>query len=226
MHLRTATIFPALLVTSMLGSCSAKILGPTDGDTLREQLAKVTTQRDEAMLRESELQTRLATLERERNGAIDPQALAAVATLARVGISGLTMVRETSADTATLALVIVPEDGLGRFLQAAGTLQVSVAALAPGHPPTAAGALTVTPLALRDCYRAGLMGTHYTVEIPLKWSGDDAQTRGTVRAVSVAIDFTDALSGRSFPAAATIPLLPPRTPIAPNIEKPQSSVQE
>ena len=136
------------------------------------------------------------------------------------------MVRETSADTATLALVIVPEDGLGRFLQAAGTLQVSVAALAPGHAPTAAGTLTVTPLALRDCYRAGLMGTHYTVEIPLKWSGDDAQTRGTVRAVSVAIDFTDALSGRSFPAAATIPLLPPRTPIAPNIEKPQSSVQE
>ncbi len=212
----------ALLVTTNLVACSAKILRPTDADALREQLARVTQQRDDAVLRESELQTRLATLERERNGATDPDALAAVATIARVGISGLTMVRETSADTATLALVIVPEDGLGRFIQAAGTLKVSVAALAPGCAPMAAGTLTVTPLALRDCYRAGLLGTHYTVEIPLKWSGSDAQPPATVRAVSVAIDFTDALSGRSFPAAATIQVLPPRPSPAVTDAKPQS----
>ncbi len=110
----------------------------------------------------------------------------------------------TAVQHATLSLVVVPRDGLGRVIQVVGTLKVSVAVLVPGQAPLAAAAATITPLPLREAYRDGFLGSHYTIEVPLEW-----ESAAVARAASVSIEFTDALTQRALPAAATIPILLP-----------------
>jgi hypothetical protein len=108
----------------------------------------------------------------------------------------------TSAGEGLLTLIVVPSDGLGRFIQIAGWLDLSATVLVPGAAPAPALATRVGPNALRSCYRSGFLGTHYTVEQPIRWTGE-----GAPRAVSVAIEFVDPATGRRFPATATVPFV-------------------
>jgi len=109
----------------------------------------------------------------------------------------------TTAGEGLLTLIVVPSDGLGRFIQIAGWLDLSATVLVPGAAPAPALATRVGPNALRSCYRSGFLGTHYTVEQPIRWTGE-----GAPRAVSVAIEFVDPATGRRFPATATVPFVP------------------
>lgn len=139
------------------------------------------------------------------------EAAAATPALASIAISSLSNAKVTSAAVATgsaageglLTLIVVPSDGLGRFIQIAGWLDLSATVLVPGAAPAPALATRVGPNALRSCYRSGFLGTHYTVEQPIRWTGD-----GAPRAVSVAIEFVDPATGRRFPATATVPFVP------------------
>ena len=147
------------------------------------------------------------------------EAAAATPALASIAISSLSNAKVTStaagtgggtgAGTSTtageglLTLIVVPSDGLGRFIQIAGWLDLSATVLVPGAAPAPALATRVGPNALRSCYRSGFLGTHYTVEQPIRWTGD-----GAPRAVSVAIEFVDPATGRRFPATATVPFVP------------------
>ena len=108
----------------------------------------------------------------------------------------------TTAGEGLLTLIVVPSDGLGRFIQIAGWLDLSATVLVPGAAPAPALATRVGPNALRSCYRSGFLGTHYTVEQPIRWTGE-----GAPRAVSVAIEFVDPVTGRRFPATATVPFV-------------------
>jgi hypothetical protein len=151
--------------------------------------------------------------------ALRAEAAAATPALASIAISSLSNAKVTSAAVGTsggngagtgsppreglLTLIVVPSDGLGRFIQIAGWLDVSATVLIPGAPPATALATRVGPNALRGCYRSGFLGTHYTVEQPIRWTGD-----GAPRAVSVAIEFVDPATGRRFPATATVPFVP------------------
>ncbi len=139
------------------------------------------------------------------------EAAAATPALASIAISSLSNAKVTSAAVATgsaageglLTLIVVPSDGLGRFIQIAGWLDLSATVLVPGAAPAPALATRVGPNALRSCYRSGFLGTHYTVEQPIRWTGE-----GAPRAVSVAIEFVDPATGRRFPATATVPFVP------------------
>ena len=155
------------------------------------------------------------------------EAAAATPALASIAISSLSNAKVTSAAAGTgggtgadtgadtgagtstkageglLTLIVVPSDGLGRFIQIAGWLELSATVLVPGAAPAPALATRVGPNALRSCYRSGFLGTHYTVEQPIRWTGD-----GAPRAVSVAIEFVDPATGRRFPATATVPFVP------------------
>jgi hypothetical protein len=150
------------------------------------------------------------------------EAAAATPALASIAISSLSNAKVTSAAVGTgagtgagtsttageglLTLIVVPSDGLGRFIQIAGWLDLSATVLVPGAAPAPALATRVGPNALRSCYRSGFLGTHYTVEQPIRWTGD-----GAPRAVSVAIEFVDPATGRRFPATATVPFVPATT---------------
>jgi phytoene dehydrogenase-like protein len=78
---------------------------------------------------------------------------------------------------------------------------VTAAAVVAGDPPLAAGTLTLGPAALRERYRSSMMGTHYTLEFPIEWTGDKPAS-----AISVVCEFKDGLSGRTYGTAATLPV--------------------
>lgn len=213
-RIATSTALGAALLTA---GCSARILSPSANDAVRGELATRTRERDAALARVSELETEVARLSTQSTHALDADAIQATPALASVGISTLSAAKiaATSAGSspspnAMLSLVIVPIDGFGRVIQVVGNLKVSVAALVPGEAPIAAAAITVTPLQLRDAYRSGFLGAHYTIEVPLNWEVAGLP-RTSARAFSVSVEFTDAASGRSFPAAATIPVVPARS---------------
>jgi hypothetical protein len=187
--------------------CAGRALVPNEADTLREQLAVRTGERDAALARISELDAKLLRLSAEQATKIDPEVAQALPALARIQVSDLSTARLTSQNTANLAVVIEPTDALGRFLQVTGTVRVTAAAIVAGDPPLAAGTLTLGPAALRERYRSSMMGTHYTLELPIEWAGDKPAS-----AISVVCEFKDGLSGRNYGAAATLPVS--RRPVA------------
>jgi len=202
---RLSPILPMLSVATLaLGACSGRVLAPSVADGLRVEVAERTRERDAARSQVAELQSKLAELTIARDARIDPEAAEALPALAAVPVSGLSTARSVDQNHATLALVLEPRDGLGRFMQITGTMRASVAALIPGRDPLPAGKATVGPKALRDAYRSGFLGTHYTIDIALSWEGAEA-----ARAVSVSTEFTDALTGRSYAGQATVPILRP-----------------
>ncbi|MBX3408731.1 MAG: hypothetical protein KF859_02450 [Phycisphaeraceae bacterium] len=90
-----------------------------------------------------------------------------------------------------------PLDGYGRFVQAVGAMAVeaiivdsTVGSAASG---TVIAARTLSPRELRDAYRSGLMGTHYTVEVPL--GAPIARPPGASPTLLLRAQFTDALHG-------------------------------
>ncbi len=128
-----------------------------------------TAERDVALARASELETRLAEVEADAVGGADPEIVAATP----------------------------------RFLQVAGRLEATFAVLVPGEPPLPGATVRLSPAALRDRYRTGFLGEHYTVEAPIEW--DPAKTP---RSVAVSAEFVDGASGR--PVTATLPFVPDR----------------
>lgn len=211
-----------------LTACNGRVLVPNANDGLRAELVERTEERDAARARVSELESEVARLSAKAGSAalgsdgqtgvdsaeiaaLRQDAAAATPALASISISTLSSAkvivpRDGASDEGLLTLVIVPSDGLGRFHQVAGWLDVSATVLVPGAPPAPALATRIGPKVLRDCYRSGFMGTHYTIEQPIRWS-----VEGAPRAISVAIEFVDSATGRRFPATATVPFVPART---------------
>ncbi|MGA1223389.1 MAG: hypothetical protein ACO31E_02345 [Phycisphaerales bacterium] len=203
MHRSHFTIAVAMLAAVAAGSgCRGRALAPNAADGLRAELVERTRERDLARAKVAELETKVAELSATRDARVDPEAIEARPALAAVVLSSLSTARRSDASSATLALVLEPRDALGRFIQITGTVRASVAALVPGRDPLPAGSATLGPKALRDCYRTGFLGTHYTVEIPVKWEGAEV-----ARAVSVSAEFTDALTGKAYICQGTVPVI-------------------
>ncbi len=192
----------AVLLAASAAGCKGRALAPNVADGLRAEVVERTRERDEARAKVAELQTKLTELTLARDAKIDPEAAEALPALAGVALSGLSTARLAEPNKATLALVIEPRDGLGRFLQITGTLRATAAILIPGREPLAAGKATLGPKAMREAYRSTAFGTHYTIEIPLTWEGSEP-----ARAVSIAAEFTDALTGKAYPVQGTVAIV-------------------
>ena len=212
MHLRTMTgpsairLLSATVVASLLAvpaaGCKGRALAPNVADGLRAEVVERTRERDEARAKVAELETKLTELTLARDAKIDPESAEALPALAGVALSSLSTARLVEPNKATLALVIEPRDGLGRFLQITGTLRATAAILIPGREPLAAGKATLGPKSLREAYRSTPFGTHYTIEIPLTWEGSEP-----ARAVSIAAEFTDSLTGKPYPVQGTVAIV-------------------
>lgn len=219
-RLRGLLLIAPTTVAAMLAGCQGRALVPNAADGLRAELVERTRERDVARARAAELETKMAELTLARDVKIDPEATEAQPALSGVALSTLSTARLTDANTATLALVLEPRDGLGRFMQVTGTVRASVAALVPGREPLPAGSVTVGPKALRDAYRSGFLGTHYTIELPLRWDGAEV-----ARAASVSVEFTDAFTGKSYTSQGTVPVIKPaERPASPSPVTPGSVV--
>ena len=202
---------PALAMAAALfcAGCSGRALVPNESDRLREDLVAANDARDRAESRAKELESRLASMARERQGEIDPEVAAALPALASVTLSSKSTARLVASESAaqqggtlSVALIVSPADGLSRFIQITGTLRLTVAALVAGAETVETTTVTVGPKALRDAYRSGFLGTHYTVDCTVPWKGD-----APPRALSVAGEFTDGLTGRAYPIVGTVPVV-------------------
>lgn len=157
---------------------------------LREQVALLTAQRDEAL-------SKLA-------GGAGVAASSRVAGIEIGRFSGFAPADAARPATAVLAY-IQPYDGERRFTQVSGELTVT-ATLAPGPGVTGEAveiaSRTLSPGEVRAAYRSGLTGTHYTVELPLTPALERRAGTLTIRA-----EFRDAESGVAHKAArdVTIP---------------------
>lgn len=198
--IRTSTA--AALTASLLCACSGRMLAPSTADGLRSEIVDRTRERDAARAQVEELQTKLLELTQTRDVRIDPEAAEAMPALARVSISSLSTARLVDPNHANLFIVLAPTDGLGRFIQITGTLRCSAFAMIPGRDTRSEGKITLGPKALRDSYRTGFMGTHYTIEVPIQWDGAEPAT-----SMSVAISFNDALTGKVFESSETVAVI-------------------
>lgn len=148
----------ASLLLLLLAGCNLRIGGSVGLDKvaddlraenhgLRDQLAATGAERDE-------LKAKLAALGRDT--AEVAEATPRVAGIELDPLSGL------SPDGKSFLFYVRPYDGRRRFLQAVGELTVTVER--DGSP--LAGPLVLSPSQLRDAYRSGLTGVHYTAELP------------------------------------------------------------
>lgn len=147
----------------------------TDVRSLQSQIASLTAERDE-------LKVKVA------NGPRLGEAAAALPVVVEIEIDELSaLVPIDKAQPATGATIrFTPLDGRRRFVPITGSVTIRIVrgdAAVESQPkssskakpktppiasaPTVLGERTVTPEQLREAYRSGLWGTHYSVEVPL-----------------------------------------------------------
>lgn len=224
-------IVTACAAIAALGGCQAKVLSPTPADQLRRQnadlaakVASLERQLSEARTAMAESVAHRANPERGTGAgrdaaggapALSPEAIAATPHLAGVSIAGSSHTDQPlQGDGCVARLYMTPVDGLGRFIQVVGTASVTLYWSPPGCEAEVLSCHEFGPLALRDAYRSGFGGTHYTLEWPIERKGS-ARDPGSVApapwtcgaAVEAKIEFTDAHSGRVFTARRALAAL-------------------
>lgn len=156
---------------------------------LNQQVESLTRQRDETLAKLAEAQ-RMASWDGQDLAASVRQALPRCAAIEFGILSG-------PADTDNLPgfdavdIYIVPRDGMGRFVQIVGSVDIRVDLL-PGlsEEPLRLGSMTLGPEQLRAAYRSGFIGTHYTARITPAQPIDPGSG-----SIAMSIEFVDALTG-------------------------------
>lgn len=204
----------ALLATLSAGCHQATVLNPSPNDALRTRVQELEEQLAAANARNEELRTALAAA-RPAGGATPLQGTEvtdATPHLASIAIDSTSTVdvgpaAANGTHPAVLRLWISPKDGRRRFLQVVGWLQVQVTCMRMGHEPTTVGSARFGPLAVRDAWRSGFMGTHYAFELPLSLPAECATGM-----LAVAVKFEDARTGRAFEAESRVRAAPTEAP--------------
>jgi hypothetical protein len=186
---RSAT---ALLGSALVALCAcAARQGGGEADALRRRVADLEADNQKLSRRVRELEASAAPA-----GAIPPEIRALTPAVIDLEVGRLSHLVDRDGDGAPegLRAYVLTRDQLGRFVQAVGSLGVSVIAPRPGSEAATVGRCTLSPMELRQAYRSGITGTHYSIECPVTWDGVPVQS------VLLAVRFTDALSGRQFDA--------------------------
>ena len=191
-----------LAAASLLSSCKGKALTPSPADDLRRQVVELQRQQEEQQGQIRELTAKLA--QKSAAAGIDPVVEAARPLLGSISLTTGTGLEAQPDGTpgCLLRVVVVTQDGRGRFLQVVGELTVSLIRLVEGCEPEVTVCRTFGPLEVREAWRSSFMGTHYTFEVPLESSA--ACRGGFLRVV-----FRDALSGESFSAEESVEEMDP-----------------
>ena len=135
-----------------------------ENQQLTDQLAEMTRDRNEWRAKAGELESAGSPLTEE--------ALAALPRITGLDIDPLTGLvdRDDEPGYEAVDVYVLPKDARNRFVQAVGTITVSLLRLpAPGSEaaPELVVSRTLTPADLREAYRNTLLSVHYTVPMPL-----------------------------------------------------------
>lgn len=193
-HIQCCVLAACVLV----GGCKATVLKPSAGDTIRAENQTLKQKLDASELAAAALEQQLLALKasdskREPSEEVR-DATPVVASISLV--SGSMIRREEGKDTAIL--LFAAQDGLGREMQCVGTLAITVTAATAGADAVTLATTSIGAKALRDCYRAGFMGAHYTVELPLTATTDDMRT------ALITARFTDGWTNKEFHTDAVL----------------------
>ena len=197
---RTVAIVGLAAILFAVG-CNPTVFTPNQNDELRRQVRDLEEQVNAAKAKQVELEQQLAQSAKsaEEKSSIDPAILAATPHVASVQIGGSSgyLATKVGVETGgcTARIYLEPSDGLGRFLQIVGSVQISVFDLKAGGKSQTLGKAEFSPSQVRDAWRGGILGSHYTLEIPL--AGSDWNCQGSVTAK---LEFLDGTTGKIFTA--------------------------
>ncbi len=184
--------------TLVAAGCQPVALMPTTNDGLRREVRDLREEIAALKAQKAQLDAQLATLAVETQGATgrDPEVVAATPALVAVAIEPASHFElDERTNTCVARVYVAPSDGLGRFIQLVGSVSLSLFDLSADGSSRTLATATYSPLQVRDAWRGGLMGSHYTFEVPLASDGWSCQGRVTAR-----LQFVDGLSNRRLEA--------------------------
>ncbi|MFU8829784.1 MAG: hypothetical protein ACNA8P_10180 [Phycisphaerales bacterium] len=207
--LRTTNLARLLVIIELgasviLSGCTRRVGGFRDRldearyerDQFEVELRRMTAERDELRAKLSELTANLAAVDGVP-AAVVIDSLPRCAGIRIDRLSGLVN-RDEQPGFDGIDVNIVPYDARGRFVQVAGTLQVSVVLYpTPGEEvvPRTLVSRTVPPTEIREAYRSTLLSTHYAVRLDLDPPIEEVD--GTLILV---VQFRDVITGLTHSA--------------------------
>ncbi len=177
-----------------VSACSMKVMKPTSGDSAREREARLAEENRELKDRNAGLQARIDELTADRPAAGEiPEA--ARPRLVAMAISPSSVVESgpVGDDRSTLVLRLAPRDDRGRFMQVVGSLEVRAVSVPETGDPALIASVDFDPLAVREAWRGGILGSGYVFELELDRATD--QLPPTIDVVTI---FREATSGRTL----------------------------
>lgn len=193
---------------ALAGCSNATMLKPTDSDALRVQVRDLKVQVEELTQANAqlELQVKAATQSTQAGSGVSAEAALATPKLVQIRVGSPSHYEKDAAGGRCLAtLYLEPQDGLGRFLQVVGTLDVSIFELSATGSSRTLGSASFDPVEVRDAWRGGVLGSHYTFEVPI--GGDGWNCTGSVTA---RLAFVDAQTGKTLSAQRELVEVRPR----------------
>ena len=160
----TASLLSMVLVTG----CQMKVMQPTSDDQVRERIASLEEENRSLLETNRGLEARIEELTAQQTpriravGAATPRL-----TSLRIASSSIVDASEEPSDGSLLVLRLTPRDDRGRFLQIVGGLEVRAVAVPDAGAPILLVSQAFDPLAVREAWRGGVMGSGYVFRIPL-----------------------------------------------------------
>ncbi|MFO0827738.1 MAG: hypothetical protein U0572_06260 [Phycisphaerales bacterium] len=199
-----------LALAALLAGCTARALVPGPDDAYRDQIRKL--EAEVAALKASNVELRKGLAAARSASPLDAEIAAETPRAVGLAIAWGSAIEEDPNDPARakLSLYLEPRDARGRFVQVAGSLSVSVVSIPnPGDgEPVRVGAVTLSPKELRDAWRSGMLGTHYTVEVPLDFS----KARDTP-AAGVSIELVEGGGAQPLTTTTTLDITPSKSAV-------------
>jgi hypothetical protein len=199
-----AGILVAGLLPALLAGCRSAAIA-AENDRLRSRVVELEDELTDARGSLAELRAELATLAAAA-GDLPEDIRANTPHVVTISIGRLSHARDDDGDGRADRLIIYvnPADGRDRFVQCVGELTAHAALLpAQGEAATIAR-VTLAPAELRDAYRSGVTGTHYTIELPIALPADI----GPIAACDVRVGYVDGRTGRRCEAHRSVSLEP------------------
>jgi len=203
---RAILFVAAIHGTAVVGCSSARVMMPTDNDGLRREVQGLREQVSALEAQRNELQQQLAAATKPvEAGSVDAQVAEATPQLVSLTLEAgshyLSKGTGSGSSTCEAIVYLKPADGRGRFLQIVGSARASAFQLHADGRVVSLGTARWNPIEVRDAWRDGILGAHYTLRLPLAAEGWNC---GGVP-VTVRVEFISQPDGRTLSAQRELP---------------------